>query len=300
MPTGGATRPLSPTVSVCIPSYQGERFLPEALESVAAQTCRDWELVLIEDGSRDGAEAIVRAFAAEHEQPVTYLRNASNLGLPVTRNRAARAARGEFIAMLDADDRWSPEYLETGLEVMSRTGADVAFAAAAKRDARSGKLTGYMQGSPEEVDDLPAALFRRCFLIPTGSLVRRQALFDVGLHDPAVRYCNDLDLWFRMLRAGKRFEYTGKVSCEYRQHDDAITTRKVAEMLVYRAFVYERNRDWDAVPALVRRRRRGLAWFRAGLHTLNRDPVLGLRYLLQALRSRLGLAPLDLPLVSWS
>ena len=287
-------------MSVCIPSYQGERFLPEALESVAAQTCRDWELVLIEDGSRDGTEAMVRAFAAEREQPVTYLRNAQNLGAPLTRNRAVRSARGEFIAMLDDDDRWSPGHLETGLDVMSRTGADVAFAAAAKRDDHSGELLGYMQASPGEIDNLPAALFQRSFLIPTALLFRRQALFDVGLHDPAVRYCNDLDLWFRMLRAGKRFEYTGKVSCEYRQHDDAITARKVAEMLVYRAFVYERNRDWDAVPVLVRRRRRGLAWFRAGLHTLKRDPVLGLRYFAQALRSRLGLAPLDLPLVSWN
>ena len=102
-----------------------------------------------------------------------------------------------------------------------------------------------------------------------------------------------------MLRAGKHFAYTGKVSCEYRQHDAAITARKVVEMLVYRAFVYERNRDWEAVPPLIRRRRRGLAWFRAGLHTMSRDPVLGLRYLLQALRVRAGLSPLALPLVSW-
>jgi len=76
-------------------------------------------------------------------------------------------------------------------------------------------------------------------------------------------------------------------------------TARTAEMLVYRAFVYERNRDWEAVPARIRRRRQGLAWFRAGLHTLPRDPVLGLRYLLQALHARAGLSPLALPLISW-
>ena len=288
-----------PAVSVCIPSYHGDRFLPEALQSVAAQTWRDWELVLVEDGSKDGTEAMVRAFAAEREQSVTYLHNARNIGAPATRDRAIRAARGKFVAMLDADDFWSPEHLETGLNAISRTGADVVFAAAAKRDSHSGELLGYMQGSPEEVDNLPAALFQRSFLIPTALLFRRQALFDVGLHDPTIRYSNDLDLWFRMLRAGKRFEYTGSVTCEYRQHEASITARKVAEMLVYRAFVYERNRDWNAVPGPIRRRRRGLAWFRAGLHTLARDPVLGTRYLVQALRSRLGLSPLELPLVPW-
>ena len=284
---------------MCIPSYHGERFLPVALRSVAAQTWRDWELVLVEDGSRDGTEEMVRDFAAEREQPVTYLRNERNLGLPATRNRAAGAARGEFIAMLDADDRWGSDHLESALDLFSRTGADIVFSAAEQRNAHTGELLGYMRPNPVELEDLPAALFRRCFLIPTGSLVRRRALFDVGPFDPAIRYCNDLDLWFRMLRAGKRFEYTGKVSCEYRRHDAAITARKVAEMLVYRAFVYERNRDWEAVPLQIRRRRRGLAWFRAGLYTLPRNPLLGLRYLRQAMRARAGLSPLALPLVSW-
>ncbi len=290
--------PPTPAVSVCIPSFHGERFLPEALRSVAEQSWQDWELVLVEDGSRDGTEAMVCAFAAEHEQAVTYLRNERNLGLPATRNRAAHAARGEFIAMLDADDRWGSDHLESALDLFSRTGADAVFSAAEERDARTGELLGHMRPSPVEIADLPAALFQRCFLVPTGTLVRRQALFDVGLHDPTIRYCDDLDLWFRMLRAGKRFAYTGRVSCEHRRHAGAMTAR-TAEMLVYRAFVYERNRDWNAVPPLIRRQRRGLAWCRAGLHTLLRDPLLGMRYLLQALRARAGLSPLALPLVSW-
>ena len=88
--------------------------------------------------------------------------------------------------MLDADDYWDPEHIENGLEVISRTGADVAFAAATKRDIRSGEFLGYMQPSPEELDNLPAALFQRSFLIPTAMLFRRQALFEVGLHDPEV------------------------------------------------------------------------------------------------------------------
>ena len=288
-----------PAVSVCMPSFRGERFLPDSLGSLAEQSWQDWELVLVEDGSRDGTEAMVRTFAVQHEQPVTYLRNERNLGAPAARDRAIRESRGEYVAMLDADDRWSPDHLRTGMDVISRTGADVAFAAATKCDAHSGRLLGYMWPTSKELESLPTALFQRSFLIPTELLFRRQALFDVGLHDHKVRYCNDLDLWFRMLRAGKRFEFTGKASCEYRQHDAAITARKVAEMLVYRAFVYERNRDWDAVPLHVRRRRRGLAWFRAGLHMLPRDLHLGLRYLVQALRARAGLSSLDLSLVSW-
>ena len=114
---------------MCIPSYYGERYLPEALRSVAEQTWRDWELILVEDGSRDGTESIVRAFKTQQEQPVTYLRNERNLGLHLRHGTAPpAAARGEFIAMLDADDRWVRDHLEgAARQLFSRTGADVVF-----------------------------------------------------------------------------------------------------------------------------------------------------------------------------
>ncbi len=75
-----------PALSVCVPAYNADRFLAETLESVRNQTFTDWELVVTEDGSRDGTERIVRDFAATVKQPVRYLRHEKNRGLPATRN----------------------------------------------------------------------------------------------------------------------------------------------------------------------------------------------------------------------
>ena len=76
---------INPTVSICIPAYHAERYLPETLKSVREQSFREWELIVIEDGSQDGTEEIVRQFAGEVSQNVTFQRHMQNRGLPATR-----------------------------------------------------------------------------------------------------------------------------------------------------------------------------------------------------------------------
>ena len=93
-----------PLISICIPAFKAERYLAETLESVRGQSFKDWELIVTEDGSRDGTEAIVGGFAGTVPQPVTYQRHDLNRGLPATRNTGIASARGTWIALLDSDD----------------------------------------------------------------------------------------------------------------------------------------------------------------------------------------------------
>src|SRR5262245_29166396 len=106
-------RPPAPVVSIVIPAYKADHYLPDALQSVRNQTFKDWELIVVEDGTRDNTEKLVRDFA-ETVLPrrVTYLRHDKNQGLPATRNAAIQAAKGEFIALLDHDDIWNDNHLE--------------------------------------------------------------------------------------------------------------------------------------------------------------------------------------------
>ncbi len=102
-----------PLVS-CITSFlNGERFIGEAIESVLAQRYRSWELLLVDDGSTDGATAIAMSYAARYPDRVRYLEHAGrrNLGISASRNAALSAARGEYIAFLDADDVWLEDKL---------------------------------------------------------------------------------------------------------------------------------------------------------------------------------------------
>lgn len=100
--------------------YNDERFLPEAIESVFAQTYTDWELVLVDDGSSDGSTAIAREWASRHPDRVRYLEHVghANHGPAATRNLGWSRARGRYVAILDSDDVWKPEKLAEQVAIL--------------------------------------------------------------------------------------------------------------------------------------------------------------------------------------
>jgi glycosyltransferase involved in cell wall biosynthesis len=110
----------APAVSVIVCFLDEERFLGEALASVLAQRFGDWELILVDDGSRDGSSAIARALAAQDPQRITYVEHEGhgNLGLSASRNAGIGRARGRYIAFLDADDVWEPHKLDEQVALM--------------------------------------------------------------------------------------------------------------------------------------------------------------------------------------
>ena len=94
-----------PSISVIVPVYQAEAYLKKCVESVVKQTFSDWELLLIDDGSTDKSLAICNQCAMEDDR-IRVLRQKKNAGVSEARNRGLREAKGEYIAFLDADDRF--------------------------------------------------------------------------------------------------------------------------------------------------------------------------------------------------
>jgi len=112
-----------PSISVIVPVYQAERYLKKCVESVVKQTFSDWELLLIDDGSTDKSLAICNQCAMEDDR-MRVLRQKKNAGVSEARNRGLREAKGEYIAFLDADDRFEFRALETLWCLREQTGAD--------------------------------------------------------------------------------------------------------------------------------------------------------------------------------
>lgn len=106
--------PVKGLVSVIVPFYNAQAFLEETIRSVFAQTWRHWELILIDDGSVDGGTPIALDYAARHPRRVRYIEHTGhrNRGVCSSRNLGIREARGEYVAILDADDFWLPRKLE--------------------------------------------------------------------------------------------------------------------------------------------------------------------------------------------
>lgn len=276
----------SPLISICIPAYNAERYLPAALESVRAQRFSDWELIVTEDGSRDATEDIVREFARTVEQPVRYDRHEHNLGLPATRNTGIAAARGEWIALLDADDVWTTGHLESAATFMQDPATEFIHAGAVLFDSDSGREIEVRAPTSQMIAAFPSSLFNGEYLIQPSSVVLRRRLWeDVGGFDPSFRYVEDREMWIRCARTGAAFIYTGLNTCLYRKHASALSRHGVA-MALASARVYEKNIDWEAVPRRLRHGQAADAWMAAGRIALRNDPGSALGFFSRALHHR--------------
>ena len=108
-------------VSIITPVYNGEKYIAQTIESVLAQTYPDWEMLIIDDGSRDNSAAIARDYCARDSRISLY--SQTNAGSAAARNNGIRRARGRYIALLDADDLWDSTFLASQLNFMKEKGA---------------------------------------------------------------------------------------------------------------------------------------------------------------------------------
>lgn len=135
-------------VSIIMPSWNTERFISETIQSVINQTYKNWELIIVDDCSTDNTDAVVASFKDDR---IKYLHNDKNSGAALTRNKAMREARGEWIAFLDSDDLWTPDKLEKQVRFMNENGYVLSYTEYEKIDEEDNALNIYVTG-PEKVN----------------------------------------------------------------------------------------------------------------------------------------------------
>lgn len=191
----------NPTFSVVVPVYQAEPFLLRSLESVAKQTCDDWEIVIIDNDSSDRSFALAKDWTARNPHRRSHLLVEPRLGPGAARNAGIEAACGEWIAFLDADDVWYPTKLEmVAACIRGNPGCDLICHSelAVSSDGHSRPLEYHKYYDPDT--SLFLQLYTRNFLSPSAVTVRRSCLFKAGLFDPSLLCCEDHDLWLRLGR----------------------------------------------------------------------------------------------------
>lgn len=124
---------IAPLVSVIMPAYNSERFIEQAVRSVRMQTMQRWEMIIVDDCSTDKTAEQIKRLAAEDPRIIPVY-SESNHGAAESRNIALRQCRGEFVALLDADDVWHPQKLERELERARETDADLVYSSYAMID----------------------------------------------------------------------------------------------------------------------------------------------------------------------
>jgi glycosyltransferase involved in cell wall biosynthesis len=212
------------TVDVIIPAFNAARYLPFAIESVAAQTFDDWHIVLVDDGSTDNTAEVVAPFLDRFGTKITYIKQI-NRGVSSARNSAIRAATSEFIALLDADDVWLPCRLEESLKVLAeRPEAGLAYGLLTGIDSE-GRIGSTWAGNPKHSEGYIAPhIYMRKVELPSPTITfRRKCVDEVGLFDKTMSVTEDRDLW---LRIALRFEvaFVPKVLAYYRASPGSLTT----------------------------------------------------------------------------
>lgn len=215
----------TPAVTVVIPAYNSAHYITQALDSLKAQTFNDFEVIVVNDGSddRDQLEQILRS----HPLPVVYL-SQENKGVSAARNAAIRLGRGEFYAQLDADDQWTPDYLEVQLGVLSGD-PDVALVypnATIVQDGSDATLE-FMKISPSEGEVTFESLVRQRCVVMTCVTARMSAIREAGMFDESLRSCEDFDLWLRIVRNGGRIVYHRRPLVLYRRHEGSLSSDRV-------------------------------------------------------------------------
>jgi len=188
--------------------------LGDAIQSVLAQTCADWELVVVDDGSTDDTRRLMGGFG----DPRIHYVYEDNKGLPGARNTGIRAAQGNYIAFLDSDDLFLAHKLQAQLEVLQERpnlGLLAAGYQEVDRDLRFlREVKPWQQNSHLETSDWLC----HCPFVPNSVVVRREWLERVGLFDEEMRYVEDWDLWLRLSHAGCRMGWLRQSVCLYRIH----------------------------------------------------------------------------------
>lgn len=211
-----STKDLS--VSVVIPAFNQAHFIANAIESVLAQTHPPDEVVVVDDGSTDATARVLQTYLSS----LTIVRQ-DNSGLGAARNAGVRRASSSWIALLDADDMWQPQYLETMIQALVRAGdADVAVGSARFCLADGRAIDRLVRAEPGVYHDLRGRLLRANPFIPSAAIIRRDLLLSAGgfIEDRSI--VEDWELWLRLATSIRVFGVP-EAWIRYRVHDHSIS-----------------------------------------------------------------------------
>lgn len=207
-------------ISIVMPVYNSEQFINDTIRSVLAQTYEDWELILIDDASTDGSEAVICEYI-KYDKRIRYIRLEKNSGAAYARNIGISKARGNYIAFLDSDDLWRPEKLELQYHYMKER--NVAFSCTYYQQMdESGKKFGKIMKAPPKAD------YRRVlFDNPIGTLTAMYSVERLGkIYGPLIRKRNDYALWLKLLKQTDYVYCLDEILAYYRIRQNSLSRNK--------------------------------------------------------------------------
>lgn len=234
---------MSNLVSIIMPSYNTGRFIKETIDSVLAQSYSDWELIIVDDCSTDNTDEIVKPYLADAR--IRYIKNDTNSGAAVSRNRALREAKGRWIAFLDSDDLWEPQKLEKQIAFMEKGGYHFSYTNYVEIDEAS-VPNGKSVTGPKRITK--HGMYNYCWM---GCLTVMYDADVVGLIQIAdIKKNNDYAMWLKVCKKAKCY-LLDEMLAKYRKRSGSISNHGYTKLIKWHYKLYREAEGKNPISSLV-------------------------------------------------
>jgi glycosyltransferase involved in cell wall biosynthesis len=242
-------------VSVVIPTYNRANLLGRAIRSVINQTYPDFEILVIDDCSKDNTEEVVKGFS---ESQLKYIRHGKNKGGSAARNTGITSAKGEYIALLDDDDEWLPEKLEKQIQKFKTVShkVGVVYTGCSEIMESSGKIN--FESIPDIRGNIYINMLRDCFIGSPTPLIRKDCFNKTGLFDETLLSNQDWDMWIR-LASYYEFDLVPEILAKRYIHGSQISISLKARIQAYENLIKKYKMELSEYPSILSRHLRRLA-----------------------------------------
>lgn len=210
-----------PLVSIITPVYNAERFLSDTIKSVQNQTYKNWEMLLVDDCSKDNSAQIIKEFQ-KYDNRIKYIKLEKNSGASVSRNTGIKNAKGRFIAFVDSDDIWKPEKLEIQIKYMLKENLGFTFTSY-RYMKENGELTNKIAKAPSKINY--NGLLKNT-IIGCSTVVIDREIVDY-FEMPLVRRGQDTATWLQILRKEKYAYGIEQDLVNYRLVGESLSSNKI-------------------------------------------------------------------------
>lgn len=215
--------PAAPTVSVLMSVYNGQRYLAQAMDSILGQTFSDFELITIDDGSKDSSPGILRGYASRDPRVKVTVRE--NKGLTKTLNEAFRRSRGQFIARMDCDDVAMPDRFARQLDALRADPGLVCVGGNFQLIDGDGRALTVLVPPADDATIQKKALAGHGAICHPTAMIRRTAMEQIDGYDESFKTAQDLDLWLRLGEVGRLGNVPHTV-LQFRLHEGSVSETK--------------------------------------------------------------------------
>lgn len=226
-----------------MPSYNTGRFIKETIESVLAQSYSAWELIIVDDCSTDNTDDVVNQYLADER--IRYIKNDTNSGAAVSRNRALREAKGKWIAFLDSDDLWEPEKLQKQISFMRDNGYHFSYTNYIEIDEES-KVNGKSVTGPKRISK--HGMYNYCWM---GCLTVMYDADTVGLIQIAdIKKNNDYAMWLKVCKKANCYLLDESLA-RYRKRSGSISNHGYMKLIKWHYKLYREAEKKNVVVSTI-------------------------------------------------